>query len=478
MFCSRHLPLGHRKAGINKGVIFRVSFGSAGRGDIESGGHLNFENGGEQGLGLENGLLRHLIAEKYTKESLERIKEALTAQKSHEILPVANGLFAASSSQGANSATGYQNVWIRDNVMVADSLRRRGKLELATACMKGLTKFLGRQLPRFRQIIDDPAHVLREDANRRPHIRFTAQTLGELPEKWPHAQNDALGHVLWFRFLLANLRALPMNAADYAIYRLFPAYFEAIEYWQDRDSGAWEEGRKVNNSSVGAVVAGLEEMQRYQDMGDRGRDGTAGLVDPIGPERMQALIAKGRERLKATLPFETPPQRLADAALLFLIYPLDVVRERPIEDAILSLVQARLKGEAGMRRYAGDSYFCQDYDEWFPPGQMSADFTDRMEYRDALLQPGCEAQWCIFDPVLSIIYGKRFQADRSDRVSFEKQVHYFNRSIAQVTAKGECPELYFLKRGRYIANAHTPLAWTQANQAMALYLMEKSVGGD
>jgi hypothetical protein len=213
-------------------------------------------------------------------------------------------------------------------------------------------------------------------------------------------------------------------------------------------------------------------------MGDRGRDGTAGLVDPLGPERMQALIAKGRERLKATLPFETPPERLADAALLFLIYPLDVVRERPIEDAILSLVQARLKGEVGIRRYAGDSYFCQDYDEWFPPGQMSADFTDRMEYRDALLQPGCEAQWCIFDPVLSIIYGKRFQADRSDRASFEKQVHYFNRSLAQVTAKGECPELYFLKGGRYIANAHTPLAWTQANQALALYLMEKSLGGD
>lgn len=43
-------------------------------------------------------------------------------------------------------------------------------------------------------------------------------------------------------------------------------------------------------------------------------------------------------------------------------------------------------------------------------------------------------------------------------------------------AQGACPELYFLKNGRYIANAHTPLAWTQTNQALALYLMEKSLG--
>ena len=39
----------------------------------------------------------------------------------------------------------------------------------------------------------------------------------------------------------------------------------------------------------------------------------------------------------------------------------------------------------------------------------------------------------------------------------------------------ECSELYFLKQGRYVPNAHTPLAWTQANQALALHLVKKSV---
>jgi len=413
----------------------------------------------------KDGLLRHLIAESYTAQSLGKIKEILAAYRTHEVQPVANGLFAASSSQAADAVTGYQNVWVRDNIMVADSLRRRGNLAAAIACVRGLTRFFETQLPRFRGIIADPARVLKEEANRRPHIRFAAETLGELPEKWPHAQNDALGLALWFRFVLANTGALPMSAQDHEIYAIFPAYFDAIEYWQDRDSGAWEEGRKINSSSVGAVVAGLEEMRRYQT-----------TVQLAQPEKLQMLIARGRERLEAALPFEAPPERMADSALLLLIHPLGIVRTWEMEDAILSLVQARLKGEIGIKRYAGDSYFCQDYDEWLAPGRRSADFSERLEFRDALLQPGCEAQWCIFDPLLSVIYGQRFLADRSERASFQKQVHYFSRSLAQVTAAGECPELYFLKHGRYIANVHTPLAWTQANQALALHLMEKSVG--
>ena len=116
-------------------------------------------------------------------------------------------------------------------------------------------------------IRDSPWGVLKEDANRRPHVRFTAQTLGELPEPWPQAQNDALGHALWLRCVLANTGAMPLTGADAAIFALFPAYFAAIKYWQDQDSGAWEESRKINNSSVGAVVAGLQEMNSCPDFG-------------------------------------------------------------------------------------------------------------------------------------------------------------------------------------------------------------------
>jgi phosphorylase kinase alpha/beta subunit len=424
-------------------------------------------------LDLENGLLQHLIAESYTPETLARIRKELAARRSHEILPVASGLFAASPSQASDALSGYQNVWVRDNVMIADSFRRQGELLPAVACIQGLTKFFVTQLPRFREIIDGPVLAFHEDVNRRPHIRFRGQTLRELPEHWPHAQNDALGHALWFRFLLATTGVLPMSPEDYEVYGIFPAYFEAIEYWRDRDSGAWEEGRKINNSSVGAVVAGLEEMQKHRDSGS-GKD--FALANAMSFERLSSLIAKGRDRLNATLPFESPPERLVDSALLSLIHPLDVVRDPAMQDAILNLVQARLKGKVGIKRYAGDSYFCQDYDEWFSAGQMSSDFSERLDFRDAHLQTDCEAQWCIFDPLLSIIYGERFLANRSDLASLGRQIYYFNRSLAQLTGDGRCPELYFLKHGSYIPNVHTPLAWTQANQALALHLMEKSIG--
>jgi hypothetical protein len=95
----------------------------------------------------ESGLLHHLIAEEYSRESLAKIEEILESYRTHEILPTAHGLFTASPSQALDSLTGYQHVWVRDNVMVANSLRLRGQLAPAIACMKGLTLFLGYTTP-------------------------------------------------------------------------------------------------------------------------------------------------------------------------------------------------------------------------------------------------------------------------------------------------------------------------------------------
>jgi phosphorylase kinase alpha/beta subunit len=50
---------------------------------------------------------------------------------------------------------------------------------------------------RFINIIEgrvNPRKVLGE----RPHIRFEGRTRTEIDRVWQHAQNDALGHFLWF----------------------------------------------------------------------------------------------------------------------------------------------------------------------------------------------------------------------------------------------------------------------------------------
>jgi len=90
-----------------------------------------------------------------------------------------------------------------------------------------------------------------------------------------------------------------------------------------------------------------------------------------------------------------------------------------------------------------------------------------------LLKPGEEAQWCIFDPIVSAIYGDRYRRIGSAS-DLEKQTLYFNRSLAQVTDTFECPEAYFRERGRYTPNDNVPLLWTEANLWLALSVMKRA----
>jgi phosphorylase kinase alpha/beta subunit len=219
---------------------------------------------------------------------------------------------------------------------------------------------------------------------------------------------------------------------------------------------------------VGAVVAALLEFQKPEWC-------RKGRPSETERKRLDALVRYGLQTLHRQLPFESPPIRKTDAALLFLMYPLGLIgpsgaiRDRDIQDWILSMVRARLQGVIGIKRYIGDSYYCQDYDKWLSPEQRAADFSTRTELRDELLQPGCEAQWCLFDPLLSVIYGQKNLLG--------EQLEFLNRAIAQLTVDGACAELYYLKHGTYVPNEHTPLAWTQANLAIAVHELESSLNG-
>jgi phosphorylase kinase alpha/beta subunit len=99
-----------------------------------------------------------------------------------------------------------------------------------------------------------------------------------------------------------------------------------------------------------------------------------------------------------------------------------------------------------------------------------------------LLQPGGEAQWCIFDPILSVIHGLRFQST-GDTERLRLQTQHLNRSLRQLTGEGisfpplRCPESYYLENGHWGPNDITPLLWTQANLRLALHFMEQSLLG-
>jgi hypothetical protein len=112
-------------------------------------------------------------------------------------------------------------------------------------------------------------------------------------------------------------------------------------------------------------------------------------------------------------------------------------------------------------------------EELFTPEERSADFSQSMDYRNALLVPGREAQWCLFDPLLSVIYGRRALLGANVVDNQKRQAFYFQRSIAQLDEYLQCPELYFWHEGKLSPNGNTPLAWTQANLRMALFFMKK-----
>src|SRR5260370_28094708 len=95
----------------------------------------------------------------------------------------------------------------------------------------------------------------------RSQVRFDGLSVVELPTPWAQAQKDALGYFVWLYCRLAHAERTTRVLPDGELLALFARYFKTIRYWEDEDSGHWEERRKTEASSIGAVVAGLRELR-------------------------------------------------------------------------------------------------------------------------------------------------------------------------------------------------------------------------
>lgn len=409
-------------------------------------------------MGTEFGPL--VLRETASAQDVARVLTFLEEQGTFRFPTLANGLFSAAAGTGAEfEVTGYRHVWVRDNIHIANAHAEWGEPDKAIAVLRSLMAFyLGHQ-HRFADIIS--GRVCHTDPMHRPHIRFNGDQLQELDEKWSHAQNDALGAFLWLSGKLA--KECQWSPAELKLFDLMADYLRKVEFWQDEDSGHWEEVRKIAASSIGVVTAALDVW------GER--------FDP-------ALKERGRAALESILPSECiqadpTKSRRYDAALLFLIYPYRIVTSE-MANQIVSDVTGHLMGDHGIRRYMGDSYWCADYKDKLSADVRTADFSDNLSMRDKFLEPGLEAQWCLFDPIISIHYGLRFgqTGDPQDRQS---QLHHLNRSLSQLTTTDSrfgayrCPESYFCEKGKYVPNDICPLLWTQANLKLALTHLKRSL---
>jgi phosphorylase kinase alpha/beta subunit len=413
--------------------------------------------------------------DEYRLADVARLEKSLADAGTLTLRPLASGMFPAASASA--QASGYGNVWVRDNVYVAHALLSRGDGAAAARTARAILQFWWSHRQRFQAIIS--GEVDADAVMQRPHVRFDGAALRELvDEKWSHAQNDALGYALWLCARLVRAGLLPLDEPVAGMLQLLPRYLAAIGYWRDRDSGHWEETRKRSASSIGTALAGVEALLALG--AERWTELRAAGVERNVLDLARELQQQGRAALSEILPSESvdpsPGSSLArryDAALLFLVHPLRVV-DASVAQQITADIERELTGAYGIRRYPGDSYWAPDYDLRLAAEDRTRDYSDDIATRDTLLQsPGDEAQWCIFDPLLSAHYGQLY-VERRQPEDLARQVHHLQRSLAQITPDWRCPELYYLKHGARVPGPHTPLLWTVANLTTALAAMRQS----
>lgn len=410
----------------------------------------------------------------------EHLQNGITAGEAVELLrqndcvafpQLRSGLFPAANFDNLETdETGMANAWLRDSACIGLQLLKVGDNELAGRAASGILRCLNSIRPNLKEAI--AAGDIAQHDNLRPPIRFTGQDSEPLNE-WANAQNDALGYGLLFIGTAAKADVCSPNDEDLATIEDVVRYLDKVEYWQDADSGHWEELKKVNASSIGTAVSGLTAVEELvQDK-----------------QLVQQLIGKGREALGTILPNEslTPGvERDHDSALIFLVQPQNILdpemAARVIQDA-----QQYLMGEHGFRRYNGDSYWGPDYREHFLVGDRAADFSqpEDMARRDSYTFPGGEAQWTIFDPMVAAYYSKQYQVTGSPEDAAQAK-KFMARSLDAIiehpksdgTVVWRLPELFFLEKGQWVPNDHLGLLWGQANLLAGLSAYHDAFGDE
>ena len=122
---------------------------------------------------FHNSALARLVPDgNYLADDLARVEAALSDQQTLTFVRLPSGLYSASSAGESIAATGYANVWVRDNIYVAFAHHVTGARHIATEVVGALIGFFTRYCPRFDDIISGAVDP--QDVANRPHVRLTA----------------------------------------------------------------------------------------------------------------------------------------------------------------------------------------------------------------------------------------------------------------------------------------------------------------
>ncbi len=320
------------------------------------------------------------------------------------------GLFTASAS---DVTTGYNKAWLRDIYFMTLGFKYTGEMVVVKDAAKALLQILSKH----KEKISWAVHNKPFETWQYIHARYNPETFEEYWEEWGNKQNDAVGEVL---YLIADCETSGHSVVETdeerELVQLLINYLDAIEYWNDADSGIWEENQEVRASSIGAVVRALMCASK--------------LPYVTIPEGM---IEKGEQALRELLPRETS-NRFCDLALLTLIFPFEVTTKEETE-SILSNVEYFLTRDLGVIRYRNDRYYNNNKDGYSE-----------------------EAEWSMGLAWLAIIYAQTGNK--------EKATHYLEQAGKTINKDGLIPELWYSHTSK--SNDNIPLGWAESMYVVAL----------
>jgi phosphorylase kinase alpha/beta subunit len=347
------------------------------------------------------------ISKKITNKHL--IQQHLKILKS---LRYKTGLFSASAKQ---LKSGYDKAWLRDNFYECLAFLVLKDYET----VKKTYKTFLRIFEKHESKIDTAIQRKPQQKHEYIHARYHPETFDEFWDDWGNKQNDAIGAILFGIASLedAGIKIIETEKEKELIQKLV-WYLKSIEYWQDYDSGMWEENEECHASSVGACLAGLKAIKKYVEV----------------PKEM---ITLGKATLNNLLPRESN-KKFVDLALLSLIYPYNIVNKKQ-RDTILKDVEYLLLRTRGVIRYKDDRYYNKNLDGYSE-----------------------EAEWVFGLSWLAIIYEK---LGNKTKAKF-----FLDKAIAVDTSKGQ-PELYYSNSTKH--NENVPLGWAESLFIIALHEFQR-----
>ncbi len=343
----------------------------------------------------------------FSSNALQTAQKHLQTLKS---LQAPTGLFSASSQ---DVSTGYNKAWLRDNFYTSLAFEEAGDWKTVTKLWRAILGIFLKHETKIDWAIKHRPH----ESWQYIHARYNPETFEEYWEEWGNKQNDAVGAVLFKLGDLAQRQdKLAFSEPEKQIIQKLVDYLYSLRYWEDPDSGVWEEGEEVHASSVGAVLAGLSKVKD---------------LDFVRvPEEM---VQNGQNALNFLLPRESE-NKFSDLALLSLIYPFGVVSQEQAQQ-IVNNIEYYFARKRGVIRYKNDRYYNKNTDGYSE-----------------------EAEWTMGLSWLAIIYA--LWGD------FEKAKVYLKKAEDTITQDGKIPELYFANTDK--PNENIPLAWAESLFIVAL----------